>query len=341
MIGIEWRRSRDGNPRRDTPENIMDKTLFDATEVTNDRLSAAAAAFTDSTWARHCLERGKREMATGTMRLWVPRLTLVASSRLQRTRELLPVYEQFLSVLDAMPKPDWHKAVSEQGLNGNLLAQSGRLAQTVDAFNPEFDRVVRALGPWEDGIVADIGCGGGLWAINLAKMGYRVVGTEHHEFLVETARQNAINAEVTDNVEFVLDDICQSTLPAGMCSRALCISVTPTLPGTPAFENLIGHLHTITRDNGESSQRRVILGSNRWGPSRMAAVESILEAVCAEAQSDGRQYANALRRLGMIEVSWWLQPHHVDMIRTLFDSVELIGETYDPVDGKRVELLLQ
>jgi SAM-dependent methyltransferase len=321
---------------------MMDRTLFDAeAKVNMARLSDAAAALADERWARFCLKRGENELRAGRSRRWVPQLTVLAALRFGREAEFLPVYDQFLLALDSFTKGDWHKRVSEQGLNGSLLAQSGRLAQTVEAFNPEFDRIVRALGPSDEGPVADIGCGGGLWAIKLATIGYRVIGTEHHDFLVQTARQNAINVGVSDRVEFRLDDICRSALPAGLCTRALCIGVTPTLPDVAAFEGLVHHLDEITRPAKDGQTRRVILGSNRWGPSRMTAVQGILDAARHDKQSVAQAYSNALRRLSLVEACWWLHPRHVDRLSERFRTVRFIGEIQDPIDGTRVELLLE
>lgn len=318
----------------------MDRTLFDATDLGFARVNQAASDLSDKEWAQFCFTRGASEIETGTARLWVPRLTLVAAIRLDRAFDILPPYEKFLLALDATSKPDWHKTISEQGLNGNLLAQSGRLAQPVQEFESEFQRVVGALGPPSEEPVADIGCGGGLWAINLAKTGYRVIGTEHHPFLVESARQNAQAHGVSGTAEFHLDDICRSELPTGLCTRAICIGVTPTLPNDAAFQGLVDHLARITEKQVESRNRRVVLGSNRWGPSRMAAVHGIIEAAKNDRQSASRRYANAFRRLSLLEACWWLQPQHLDALRQQFSSVELIGETSDKLDGTRVELLM-
>jgi SAM-dependent methyltransferase len=319
----------------------MDRSLFDSSDISADRLARAASDLADRQWAGFCMEAGVREIRAGRGRPWVPRLTLVAALQLGRVAEVLPLYERFLLVLDSVSKPDWHRQISEQGAQGNLLHQSGRLAQRTEAFTAEFQRIVHALGPFDSGVVADIGCGGGLWAINLAKLGYRVIGTEHHPFLVEAARNNATIAGVGDMVEFRVDDICRSELPSGLCTRVLCIGVTPTLADDAAFTSLIHHLDRITRRDGAIEPRRVILGSNRWGLSRMTAVRGILDAAGQDRQSAPRRLANAVRRLSLVEVCWWLQPRHLDAARLRFPSIELIGQTYDKIDGTRRDLVLR
>lgn len=321
--------------------NRVDKLLFEAAaDVDVGRVARAASSCADRDWARFCVDRGLRELRTGTARRWVPRLTLIAGVRLNRVAEIMPFYEQFLAAFDTVSKADWHKTISEQGLQGNLLAQSGRLAQPLQEFGVEFERIVANLGPPEDGIVADIGCGGGLWALNLAKFGYRVIGTERYDFLVEAARQNAIHQGVEQTVEFRLDDICRSALPAAFCSRALCIGVTPTLADDAAFDALAAHLARITEAPAASGARRVIIGSNRWEPSRMSAVHGILAAAEHDRQSASLRFENAVRRLSLLEASWWLQLRHIDVLRRYFSAIEVIGETNDAIDGTRVELLL-
>lgn len=317
----------------------MDRSLFEFTKVPLERLARAASDLTDRQWAGYCLDAGLREIQSGKVSPWVPRLALVAAHRLDRAAEFLPHYEHFLGLLDSASKGDWHGQILKHAKDGNLLDQSGRLGQAQHEFEPEFQRIVLALGPPDAGLVADVGCGGGLWAIRLAKMGYRVIGTERYESLVESARRNAAAAGVGDLVEFRLDDICNSALPAGLCPRALCIGVTPTLPDAAAFDSLLYHLDRITRQEGKDRPRRVLLGSNRWAPSRMTAVRGILDAA---ADRDGASWrlADAMRLLYLVELSWWLEPHHQEAARLRFPSVERIGETHDQVDGTRVDFLL-
>jgi SAM-dependent methyltransferase len=318
----------------------MDRSLFDSTELPLDRMARAASDLADKQWAGFCMDTGLRHIRGARAAFWVPRLTLVAASRLGRAAEVLPVYERCLQNLDSVHKLDWHAQISNQGAQGNLLDQSGRLAQTGRAFNAEFQRIVQALGPIDGALVVDVGCGGGLWALNLARLGYRVIATEHHSFLVEAARRNAAAAAVGDEVEFRVDDICNSALPAGLSTRALCIGVTPTLPDDAAFASLTHHLDRITRCDAAAGTRRVILGSNRWGPSRMAAVRGILDAASQDRQSASHRFAHAVRRLSLVEACWWLQPRHVEAMRAHFAAIQLIGETHDRIDGTRVDLLL-
>lgn len=318
----------------------MDRSLFDDDLITPERLHQAASSLSERDWANFCFDSGMKEIRTGTARRWVPRLTLIAALKLGRAADVLPAYEQYLLALDSIVKDDWHRSVSEQGLHGNLLTQSGRLAQPLEQFNVEFQRIVQALGPPEEGVVADIGCGGGLWTLNLARSGYRVLGTERYDFLVDAARRNALHQQLEEAVEFVLDDICDSQLPDAMCSRALCINVTPTLPSDAAFDTLTAHLARITGSSEAQSPRRVILGTNRWGPSRMAAIAGVLAEAQKERQNASRRFANAHRRLSLLEASWWMHPRHIDRLRQQFPSIEVIGESTDAIDGTRVDLLL-
>ena len=84
----------------------------------------------------------------------------------------------------------------------------------------------------------------------------------------------------------------------------------------------------------------MILGHNRWAPSRMAAARGILDAVRREPGDTAQRLAGAHRRLSLLEASWWLHSRHLDRIRRHFRTVEVIGEVNDPLDGARVDLLL-
>ena len=82
----------------------MDRSLFD-TEASPDRIARAASDLSDKEWARFCVSVGLSRIQTGQARLWVPRLTLVAASRLGRAAEVLPVYERCLQNFDSAGIP--------------------------------------------------------------------------------------------------------------------------------------------------------------------------------------------------------------------------------------------
>jgi SAM-dependent methyltransferase len=308
---------------------------LDAPELSPQALAEAARALTDQAWAKTVVEKCQRETAKPYFRSWIFHLGLVAANSLGRAEEFIPLYQQFLTNSDSDTKPDWHEALTDKVRSSNMLSQSGRVGQDVESFGEEFKRTVSALGPPELGPVIDIGCAGGAYSINMAKFGFQVLGTDHHAGIIEEAKRNAATMGVTDKATFFVDDACASQIADGAYSRAICVGVTPCLPNNAAFESLISHLDRITRGSASSAtERRVVLGSNRWGPSRLSAVRGIL----ADAPSDPER---AIHRLNLVQMSWWLHPFHLDVIKKYFSNVTTGNETFSAADGIRIDLLLQ
>jgi SAM-dependent methyltransferase len=308
---------------------------LDAPELSPQALGEAARALSDKAWATAVIEKWQHETTKPYFRSWIFQLGLVAANSLGRAEEFIPVYQRFLANADSDTKPDWHEALTDKVRSSNMLSQSGRLGQDVESFTEEFKRTVTALGPPGLGPVIDIGCAGGAYAINMAKLGFQVLGTDHHAGIIEEAKRNAATTGVTDKATFVVDDACASKIADGAYSRAICIGVTPCLPNNAAFGSLMSHLDRVTRRSGSSAaERRVVLGSNRWGPSRLSALRGIL----ADAASDPER---AIHRLNHIQVSWWLNPSQLDVIKRYFSNTKIYNETSSPVDGVRIDLLLK
>lgn len=319
----------------------MDRSIFDQAHLSRESLVRAVSGLGDRAWAQYCMDAGLAQIRSGRVSFWMPRLTLLAALCLDRAAEFLPQYEHFLLLLDQQPKSEWHKVLTEAAERGNLVQQSGRYGSTPEDLDAEFKRLRHALGAPDEGVVADIGCGGGLWAIRLAQSGYRVIGTERYDSLVDAARENAAQAGVADRTEFRLDDICASSLPSALCSRALCIAVTPTLRDDAAFDSLLQHLDRITGSGGTGPARCVLLGRNRWGPSRMTAVEEILDVAEENANGRASPLVTAADHLHLVERTWWLQPHHLERARRRFGSVEQIGEWRERATGAYVDFGLR
>jgi SAM-dependent methyltransferase len=307
---------------------------YAAPSVGVDQMESIASSFGNSGFATAFLETAMRQLQTAGSN-WLPILVLIAAQRLGRTAEFLPIYEQFLGWMDGQPKPDIHKEYSDRSLNGNLLAQSCRFGAAEEAFNSEYQRVISHLAPTHDHPILDIGCAGGIWAIKLAQDGYEVTGTDHHAGIIEAARRNAKEAGLEAKLQFFVDDAKESKLaPAYYSSRVICISVTLCLPDDKAFESLIAHLDVVSRPEGQATDRRVVLGHNRWGPSRISAVQEILLASAGN-------YAAMANRLLVLANTWWMFPRHIDIIKKWFPTVTPVGEVAEKVDGVRVDLLLQ
>jgi hypothetical protein len=111
--------------------------------------------------------------------------------------------------------------------------------------------------------------------------------------------------------------------------------VTVCLPNDAAFEALVSHLDRVSRPEGaDPKARRVVLGSNRWAPSRMAAVADALAAFPDD-------FVTALRRLNLVECTWWMHPRHIELIKRHFPTITQIASSTEKLDGTRVDLLLQ
>jgi SAM-dependent methyltransferase len=313
----------------------MNPIDLEAALPTHEALAGAALALADRSWAQTVVTRWQREMTEPFARVWLYQLGLLAANSLGRSEEFLAPYENFLMRYDAQTKPDWHAELTDRVRDGSMLDQSGRLGQDVASFGDEFKRVVTSLSPLAASPVLDVGCAGGAYSVNLAKLGFQVLGTDHHAGIIDDARRNAAKVGVSDRASFAVDDATDSKIPAGAYSRAICISVTPCLPNDMAFASLISHLDRVTRSEGRAGwERRVILGHNRWGPSRLDALRQILEDAPADPPT-------AMQRLHMLQVCWWLQPAHLDVIKRHFSAVTQVGEVAGRYDGLRVDLLLQ
>jgi SAM-dependent methyltransferase len=308
---------------------------FAAFDISSEQMRAAAIGLEDKACAEMVLEKGLEKVQSGSGS-WLPRLILAAAQRLGRSAEVLPLYERFLEIIDTKTRGDWQSAFADSAPADDVFGQSGRYGMPAEAFKTEYTRVVSNLAPVQGQPILDVGCAGGLWAINLAKDGYEVIGTDRHAGIVEAAWQNAETSGVAHKLNFFVDDALNSTLPPGYyCSRVICISLTNGLPNDAAFESLIANLDRVSRPKGANpAERRVILGHNRWAPSRMSAVN---ETLIAEADN----YANMVIRLLMIEATWWMHPRHLDAIKRWFPGVTHIGESVHKLDGVRVDLLLQ
>lgn len=308
---------------------------FDVVEIPSSQVREIAEALKDEAVAKAVVEDGMRAFERGTGS-WVPRLILLATHRLKRHKDFFKFYQGFLEWTDAQPKKDWHSSFLDRAPANNLFFQSGVTGLPPQKFEAEFKRLLKNIGPPGDGPILDVGCGGGLWSLKLAQHGYKVVGIDRHPGIIEAARQNAKTLGVEWNVEFFVDDACDSRLPATYNTpRVLCIGLTACLPDDAAFESLISFLDRVSRvPNSPPYGRMVVLGANRWRPTRMEAVKGILK-------TDPGNYSLAAYHLFLIELNWWMALPHLESIKKRFPKITLIGERTDKIDGTREDFLLQ
>ncbi len=67
-------------------------------------------------------------------------------------------------------------------------------------------RLLESIGVDKESTILDLGCGNGRIAINLAKLGYRVIGVDISPIFVEDAKKKAKEHGVEDKVEFFTGD---------------------------------------------------------------------------------------------------------------------------------------
>ncbi len=98
-----------------------------------------------------------------------------------------------------------------------------------------------------DGLVVDLGCGSGLWARELLGAGYRVLGIDISEAMVEIARQKAPDAE------FRVGSLFEAPLPP--CDAVTAVSEVLNYLFDPeneerGLEGLFGRVHEALRPGG-------------------------------------------------------------------------------------------
>ena len=98
-----------------------------------------------------------------------------------------------------------------------------------------------------DGLVVDLGCGSGLWARELLRAGYRVLGIDISEAMVELARQKAPGAE------FRVGSLFEAEIPP--CDAVTAISEVLNYLFDPenegrGLERVFGRVHDALRPGG-------------------------------------------------------------------------------------------
>src|SRR5688572_5898859 len=84
------------------------------------------------------------------------------------------------------PAPHW----SENFFEG-LIAESLRRMNTPAQTKTEADFLIKALEPRAGARIADVPCGNGRLSLELARRGYRLMGVDLSDSLLEDARQGA------------------------------------------------------------------------------------------------------------------------------------------------------
>lgn len=115
-----------------------------------------------------------------------------------------------------------------------------------------FDFLVRAAGPFllgrlraagiDEGLVVDLGCGGGIWAAELLAAGYDVLGVDVSATGLEIARKRAPRAR------FVHGSIHEVELPH--CVAVTAIGEVVDYEGPPTLAPLLARIHDALAPGG-------------------------------------------------------------------------------------------
>lgn len=122
-----------------------------------------------------------------------------------------------------------------------------RSSENTPFYDMAFDFIARSFGPPTKDPVVDAGCGTGTKSLHLAKRGYRVLGLDISDTIVEQARGNATAAGFGATTEFRRADLTAIQLPTGSVQRAVCWGV---LMHVPAVEDAIAELSRIIAPGG-------------------------------------------------------------------------------------------
>lgn len=105
-----------------------------------------------------------------------------------------------------------------------------RSAENEPFYDLAFDYIARKFGDPSHAPVLDAGCGSATKTLNLAKRGYRVLGLDLSESILENARTAVAKAGLESRVEFRLADLTHIGLPVASMSRGICWGVLMHIP---------------------------------------------------------------------------------------------------------------
>lgn len=97
-------------------------------------------------------------------------------------------------------------------------------------------------------IALDVGCGTGIQSLRLAKLGYKVIGIDISENLIEIAKQKLENYGIKD-AEFIV--LNAETIPFDNEMFDVVNCCGPTLPFIEKWENTLSEISRVLKPNGK------------------------------------------------------------------------------------------
>ena len=117
------------------------------------------------------------------------------------------------------------------------------------------ERIIQSITPAHDALFLDAGCGVGDHTFRIAQRGYRCVGVDVSEYILQLARQNATERGFTCGVNFVCQALEELSFPDGVFDVVHCRGV---LMHIPEWEKALGNLCRVLKPKGKI----VIMESN-------------------------------------------------------------------------------
>lgn len=138
---------------------------------------------------------------------------------------------------ETLAKHDWHHAWEKS----HLTEENFRF------FERTFDFMCRELEAPENALIFDAGCGNGVIAMRLAQRGFRVLGIDFSDVILEEARARFKDSALKDRVKFRRENLTDLGLEDGSFDYVLCQGV---LMHIPEIRRAIAELARVTAPGG-------------------------------------------------------------------------------------------
>jgi len=136
----------------------------------------------------------------------------------------------------------------------DLSYRCNRLQKTLD--NQIIDRIIDEINPPQDAIFLDAGCGPGQHSIRIAKRGFRCVGVDISETIIQRAKKTAEQSCLFSRVSFICDALEDLELPSDSFDVVHCRGV---LMHIPEWQRALANLCRVLKPGGKI----VLMEANR------------------------------------------------------------------------------
>jgi 2-polyprenyl-3-methyl-5-hydroxy-6-metoxy-1,4-benzoquinol methylase len=114
-------------------------------------------------------------------------------------------------------------------------------------YDRAFDWILETVRPLPDSTILDVGCGVGAHSIRLARRGFRVIGCDFADAVLEVGRSRARQSGLEDRVTFLQKDILELSFPSESFEYVLCWGV---LMHIPDVERALTQLARVLKPGG-------------------------------------------------------------------------------------------